>query len=47
MTRAIQQNARSGPAGTVSQPAQGWRQIGGYCVSRDAGAVTVGKVRPL
>jgi hypothetical protein len=29
MTRAIQQNARSGPAGTVSQPAQAWRQIGG------------------
>ena len=27
--RAIQQNARSGSAGTVSQPTQEWRQIGG------------------
>jgi hypothetical protein len=30
MARAIQQNARSGSAGTVSQPTQEWRQIGGY-----------------
>jgi hypothetical protein len=29
MARAIQQNARSGSAGTVSQSTQNWRQIGG------------------
>jgi hypothetical protein len=29
MARAIQQNARSGSARTVSQPTQEWRQIGG------------------
>ena len=29
MTRAIQQNARSGSVGTVSQPTRAWRQIGG------------------
>jgi hypothetical protein len=41
MARAIQQNARSGSAGTVSQPTQEWRQIGGYRTWYDHRVATV------
>jgi hypothetical protein len=44
--RAIHQNARSGSAGTVSQPTQDWRQSG-YRVLHDRGAVTVGNEAPV
>jgi hypothetical protein len=35
MARAIQQNARSGSAGTVSQPTQEWPQIRRECARGD------------
>jgi hypothetical protein len=34
-------------ATTAQSPRSKAAQIGGYCVSRDVGAVTVGKERPL
>jgi hypothetical protein len=54
MARATQQNARSGSAGTVSQSAQDWRQIGGSAraghqpalitVSRRAAELACGRI---
>jgi hypothetical protein len=39
---AIQQNARSGSAGTVSQPTQDWRQIESLFVSRSSVGLSAG-----